>query len=145
MLTLWTRHLQITFKSNQFSSTTELIPLPRQSATDCSHQFVYFTGLHQERAYTCLGVSCLKCIRQYNCFPSCICSFSIHIFWCMHWTKEHNAYTKFCGACIVLDCEPWIQCIHFNTIQMHICMRRKQLDRYMHCGQEIAKQVYILS
>ena len=57
---------------------------------------IRFTCLHQERVYTCLGISCL-------------------------------------------------QCVHDNTIEMHICMRMKQLDWCTHRGQEIPKQVYALS
>ena len=37
------------------------------------------------------------------------------------------------------------QCIHYKTIEMHICMKMKQLDWCIHCGQEIPKQVYALS
>ncbi len=50
-----------------------------------------------------------------------------------------NAYTKH------LWCTQWVSCVHHNTIEMHICMRRKQLDWCSHCGQEILKQVFALS
>ena len=30
------------------------------------------------------------------------------------------------------------------TIEMHVCMRRKQLEWCTHCGQEVPKQVYAL-
>ncbi len=35
-----------------------------------------------------------------------------------------------------------IQCICHNTIEMHVCMKRPQLDWCMHCGQEIRIQMY---
>ncbi len=34
------------------------------------------------------------------------------------------------------------QYVHHNTIEMHICMRRKQSNWCTHCGCEIPKQVY---
>ncbi len=47
-----------------------------------------------------------------------------------------NAYTK------DLWCTHWL---HHKTMEMQICMGRKELDRCTHCGKEIPKQVYTLS
>ncbi len=33
-----------------------------------SYLIVESTGLHQERAYTCLGIFCLYCVHQTSCF-----------------------------------------------------------------------------
>ncbi len=76
------------------------------------------------------------------------------VLWCTPWVPGHLMCTpktghsmlrrtpKTSGVCI--ECHG-TQCVHLKTIEMHICMRRKQFDWCMHCGQEIPTQVYALS
>ncbi len=55
--------------------------------------------------------------------------------------KEHNACTRDFWC---MHCAPSIQDLHQNTIEMHICMRRKHLEWCTRCKQEVSKKMYTL-
>ncbi len=96
------------------------------------------TGLHQKRAYTCLGISCTQCIHHFDCLVFMHICISI-VLWCTHWVPRHSTCKpKISG--VRIEC-----CVHHRIIEMHICMRRKQSKWCTHWVQEIPKQVYALS
>ena len=91
----------------------------------------YCFVVYQERAYTCLGISCPQFVHQSNWF------LVVHV--CI--SILHQRSMVYALSVMALD----TQCVHHKTIEMHTRLRRKQLDWCTHCGQEIPKQVYALS
>ncbi len=75
------------------------------------------TGLHQERAYTYSGISCLECVHQFFC---CLLMHNMHF--CLN---EHEFST---------NCN-----LHTKFI---ICMSKQQKKWCTHSGQEIPEWVY---
>ncbi len=50
------------------------------------------TGLHQKRAYTCLGIFCTQCVHHFDCFVLMHICISI-VLWCTHWEPRHSMRT----------------------------------------------------
>ncbi len=90
-----------------------------------------YTGLHQERAYTCLGISCPQCVHHFDCF--CLMHICISIvLWCTHWIHgtESMRTPNISAVCI-----EYLGSSAYKTKQWK-CMRRDFLDWCMHCDRK---------